>query len=69
MNEQRRHGLIRSALSAEIARQGAERAEELDIERLAIAVADAIDGKPQRTPIDPEGDGLTPRELNSSNDI
>lgn len=58
---------IRDALAAAVAVQDVERAMELDIDRLAAAVSAALAQAPN--PIDPEGDGLEPDEINAANDV
>lgn len=67
VEDARRLETIRDALAAAIAVQDVERAMELDIELLAAAVATALAQVPN--PLDPEGDGLKPEEINSSNDL
>jgi hypothetical protein len=52
------HGLkvMRDALAAALTAQDVERVDELDLERLAAVVANALAQTPN--PLDPEGDGL-----------
>jgi hypothetical protein len=63
--------IIANALALAAQAQGVVRVADLDFEQMAAAV-EAINGTPaDATPItalDPEGDGLTPRELNAAND-
>lgn len=63
--------VIANALAHAAQAQGVIRVSDLDFEQMAAAV-EAINGTPiTATPItalDPEGDGLTPRELNAAND-
>jgi hypothetical protein len=63
--------IIANALALAAQAQGVVRVADLDFEQMAAAV-EAINGTPaEPTPItalDPEGDGLTPRELNAAND-
>jgi hypothetical protein len=63
--------IIANALAQAASQQGVVRVADLDFELMATAI-DAVTGTPQDepavTPIDPEGDGLTPPELNSAND-
>jgi hypothetical protein len=63
--------IIANALAQAASQQGVVRVADLDFELMATAI-DAVTGAPQDepavTPIDPEGDGLTPPELNSAND-
>lgn len=63
------HGLaiMRDALAAALTAQDVERVADLDLDRLAAVVANALAQSPN--PLDPEGDGLRPSEMNSSNDI
>jgi hypothetical protein len=60
---------IASALRQSLATQGADRVADLDLDLVASDIAGAVAGHPRLTPLDPEGDGLTPRELNSANDV
>ena len=62
------HGLkvMRDALAAALAAQDVERVDELDLERLAAVVANALAQTPN--PLDPEGDGLETNEINAAND-
>lgn len=62
--------VIANALAAAARQQGVTRVADLDFEQLALAV-DALAGGASgglTSPMDPEGDGLTPRELNAAND-
>lgn len=63
--------IIANALALAAQAQGVIRVADLDFEQMAAAV-EAVKGAPaDATPItalDPEGDGLTPRELNAAND-
>lgn len=70
MTEPLRKRQIVTALTDEIERQGATGRHGLDVQQLAVAVLDALghDGSWQ-SPLDPEGDGLTPPELNATNDV
>lgn len=63
------HGLktVRDALAAGLTAQDVERVDQLDLDRLAAVVANGLARAPN--PLDPEGDGLKPSEMNSSNDI
>jgi len=61
---------IADALAQAVRRQGVVRVADLDFADLAAAVA-GLSGdaaRPAVTPLDPEGDGLTPTELNAAND-
>lgn len=62
------HGLkvMRDALAAALTAQDVERVDELDLERLAAVVANALAQTPN--PLDPEGDGLETNEINAAND-
>jgi len=65
-----RVGVIANALAQAARAQGVTRVADLDFEQLATAV-DAVMGgavAPTPNPVDPEGDGLTPKELNAAND-
>lgn len=62
--------VIANALALAAQSQGVIRVADLDFEQMAAAV-EAINGSPPAaptSPLDPEGDGLTPRELNAAND-
>jgi hypothetical protein len=58
---------MRDALAAGLAAQNVTRVDELDLEQLAAVLATGLAQTPN--PLDPEGDGLKPSEINSSNDI
>lgn len=62
------HGLkaMRNALAAGLAAQDVDRVEELDLDRLAAVVGNALMQTPN--PLDPEGDGLETNEINAAND-
>jgi len=66
-----RREVIARALATAAQQQGVVRVADLDFEQLAAA-AEAVIGAPAdaplTTPLDPEGDGLTPPELNAAND-
>jgi len=65
-----RRDVIANALALAAQQQGVVRVADLDFEQLAAAV-EAVKGNPDSpvvTPLDPEGDGLTPTELNAAND-
>ena len=63
--------IIANALALAVRQQGVVRVADLDFAQMAIAV-DAVTGlapaEAPVTPLDPEGDGLTPKELNAAND-
>ena len=63
--------IIAHALAQAARQQGVVRVADLDFGQMAIAI-DAVTGasrdEPPVTPLDPEGDGLTPPELNAAND-
>jgi len=63
--------VIANALALAVKAQGVVRVADLDFEQMAAAV-DAVIGTPVgavlTTPLDPEGDGLTPTEINAAND-
>ena len=62
--------VIANALAIAARQQGVVRVADLDFEQMAAAV-DAVTGNPADVPVsplDPEGDGLTPKELNAAND-
>ena len=67
--------IIANALALAAQQQGAVRVADLDFEQMATAIDELTGGAaettvtPPLTPLDPEGDGLTPRELNSTNDV
>lgn len=69
MAEAQRLTEIATALRRALAVQGAERVDQLDLDLVAADIVSALDGHPRLNPLDPEGDGLTPRELNSANDV
>jgi hypothetical protein len=63
--------VLKTALSRAAAQQGVVRVADLDFGQLAVAV-EAVLGQPvtpATSPLDPEGDGLTPREINAANDV
>ena len=60
------HKAIRDAVAAGLQAQGVARVDELDLDRLAAVVANALAQAPN--PLDPEGDGLEPNEINAAND-
>ncbi len=62
---------ILEALSAALGQQGAERVEQLDLGFVASAIDAALPAGPGESahPLDPEGDGLEPSEINAANDI
>ena len=60
---------IAGALRQAALQQGAAQVADLDFEALArIAEALASGAGPAVNPVDPEGDGLKPNELNAAND-
>jgi hypothetical protein len=63
--------ILANALAQAAQAQGVVRVDDLDFKALAAAV-DAVTRAPVDaavvTPLDPEGDGLTPREINAAND-
>lgn len=59
---------IEEALKHALARQRVEKVDELDLTMLAVDV-EALIGMQPVNPLDPEGDGLTPKELNAANDL
>ena len=62
--------IIAKALAQAAHTQGVVRVADLDFEQLAAAV-EAVTGTytgAPITPLDPEGDGLTTKELNAAND-
>ncbi len=63
--------VIANALALAAQAQGVIRVADLDFAQLAAAteaVTGTPDGATPVTPLDPEGDGLTPKELNAAND-
>ncbi len=66
-----RIAIIANALALAARQQGVVRVADLDFEQMAAAI-DAMTttgpAETQVTPLDPEGDGLTPKELNAAND-
>jgi len=62
--------IFANALAQAARQQGVTRVADLDFEQLALAIEAITGGGPgvTVTPLDPEGDGLTPRELNAAND-
>lgn len=64
--------ILANALALSARQQGVIRVADLDFQQLATAI-DAVTGagvaaEAPVSPLDPEGDGLTPRELNAAND-
>ena len=57
---------IEEALKHALARQQVEKVAELDLTMLAVDI-EALIGMQPVNPLDPEGDGLTPKELNAAN--
>jgi hypothetical protein len=62
--------ILANTLARAARQQGVIRVAELDFEQLAVAIEAVTGAGPGLTvtPLDPEGDGLTPRELNAAND-
>jgi hypothetical protein len=60
---------IEEALKHALARQQVEKVAELDLTMLAVDVEALIGMVPPPNPLDPEGDGLTTKELNAANDL
>jgi len=61
--------ILANALAEAAHAQGVVRVADLDFEQLAAAVGAVIGAPPAATtPLDPEGDGLTQREINAAND-
>ena len=67
INEELRASQIEDALRHALERQSVEKVAELDLTKLAVDIEAVIGVAPN--PLDPEGDGLTPGEINSSNDV
>ena len=59
---------VEEALKHALARQKVEKVSELDLTKLAVDI-EALIGMEPSHPLDPEGDGLTPKELNAANDL
>jgi hypothetical protein len=59
---------IEEALKHALARQKVEKVADLDLTKLAVDIEAQI-GLYPISPLDPEGDGLTPKELNAANDL
>lgn len=59
---------IEQALKHALARQPLEKVADLDLTKLAVDI-EAVIGAEDVHPLDPEGDGLTPAELNAANDL
>lgn len=59
---------IEEALKHALARQHVEKIAELDLTMLAVDI-EAVIGMEPVNPLDPEGDGLKPSELNAANDL
>ena len=68
VDEAVRTQLIEEALKHALNRQKVERIAELDLTKLAVDI-EAIIGAYEVNPIDPDGDGLTTKELNAANDL
>jgi hypothetical protein len=62
--------VLANTLAQAARQQGVTRVADLDFEQLALAIEAVTGGAPAITvtPLDPEGDGLTPKELNAAND-
>lgn len=67
VDEAMRTQQIEEALKHALSRQPVERVADLDLTMLAVDI-EAVIGMTPFNPLDPEGDGLTPGELNASND-
>jgi hypothetical protein len=67
IDEGQRTSQIEDAIRHALARQPVEKVAELDLTKLAVDI-EAVIGMPVN-PLDPEGDGLTPAEMNSANDV
>jgi hypothetical protein len=68
VDETQRTQLIEEALKHALARQPVEKVADLDLTKLAVDI-EAVIGLDSGNPLDPEGDGLTPSELNAANDL
>jgi hypothetical protein len=67
IDEAQRASQIEDAIRHALGRQPVEKVAELDLTKLAVDI-EAVIGMPAH-PLDPEGDGLTPTEMNSANDV
>jgi hypothetical protein len=67
MDEELRTRQIEAALRHALERQPVETVAELDLTKLAVDI-EAVLGMPTN-PLDPEGDGLKPSEINAANDV
>jgi len=59
---------IEDALRHALQRQGVDKVADLDLTRLAVDI-EAVIGMGVTHPLDPEGDGLKPSEINAANDV
>ena len=66
MDEEARTSQIEDALRHAFERQKVEKVADLDLTKLAVDIEAVIGLLPN--PLDPEGDGLTPGEINAAND-
>ena len=62
--------ILANTLARAARQQGVIRVADLDFEQLARAIEGVLGSglAVTLTPLDPEGDGLTPKELNAAND-
>ncbi|MGV3490352.1 MAG: hypothetical protein ACO1OG_03435 [Devosia sp.] len=67
MDEDVQTSRIEEALRHALERQPVEKVAELDLTKLAVDI-EAVIGMPVN-PLDPEGDGLKPSEINAANDV
>ncbi len=68
VDESQRTKQIEDALKHALLRQPVEKVAQLDLTMLAVDI-EAVLGLDGGNPLDPEGDGLTPSELNAANDL
>lgn len=68
VDEAQRTQLIEEALKHALERQPVEKVADLDLTKLAVDI-EAVLGRDEPPPLDPEGDGLTTSELNAANDL
>jgi hypothetical protein len=68
VDEAVRTQLIEEALKHALNRQKVEKIAELDLTKLAVDI-EAVIGANEVNPLDPDGDGLTTKELNAANDL
>lgn len=61
--------IVAKALEDAIAKQRVESVSALDLREAATEIVGALGRRSEPNPLDPEGDGLEPDEINAANDL